>query len=87
MDFGILVQRQSPARRRILDKSVKLFTTTIKHTHDEKDVSLMDNGEVWIHSESDDESKARISPRLSLGPDDFPLFSPNSFTHRRHDRI
>ena len=39
-----------------VDKSFKLFTTTsIKHTHHEKDVSLMENGEVWIHSEPDDE--------------------------------
>jgi hypothetical protein len=39
-----------------VDKSFKLFrTTSIKYTHDEKDVSLMDNGEVWVDSEPDDE--------------------------------
>lgn len=39
-----------------VDKSFKLFrTTSIKHTHHEISVSVMDDGEIWVDYEPDDE--------------------------------
>ena len=40
-----------------VDKSFKLFTTTsIKYTHREEDVGLTDDGEIWVHTETYDDS-------------------------------